>query len=111
MAPVTAKTGEVLRRHREQQVLTQEAVATKAGITPVALHKVETGKSSPKSDTLERVAAALGMRYRSLVDEADDEVMQDELRRKIKEELRAEVRQKSRETPPPAGKKKKAGKD
>lgn len=99
MAPVTEKMGPVLRRHRERLDLKQEEVAVRAGITPVALHNMETGKSSSKSDTYERVAAAMGLRYQSVVAEAEEEVRMDELRRKIKEELRSQRTVGSQSTP------------
>ncbi len=41
--PTTSHVGPVLRRHREELGLTLEAVARAAGITVVALHRLETG--------------------------------------------------------------------
>jgi transcriptional regulator with XRE-family HTH domain len=70
MMPTTSRLGGVLRRHRVELGLSLEEVAARAGITPVALHNLETGKSSSKSDTYERVSEAMGLDYDLVTHEA-----------------------------------------
>jgi len=70
MMPTTSHLGPVLRQHREELDLTIEEVADKAGITPVALHRLETRQSSSKGDTYERVAVAMDLDYDLIVHEA-----------------------------------------
>ncbi|MBL9142797.1 MAG: helix-turn-helix transcriptional regulator [Verrucomicrobiaceae bacterium] len=91
MMPTTSRLGGVLRRHREQLGLNLQTVASRAGITPVALHNLETGKSSAKSDTFERVANAMGLDYDIVTHEAAAEARheEDEARRR-KQEARQE---------------------
>jgi DNA-binding XRE family transcriptional regulator len=60
MMPVTRQMGPVLRQQREALKRSQEQVADVAGIKLIALHNLEKGKASSKSDTYERVARALG---------------------------------------------------
>ena len=48
-----------MRRHREQQHLSQEATAKAAGLSPMGIHLIETNRRSPKIDTVERICRAL----------------------------------------------------
>jgi len=73
MMPTTSQLGPVLRRHRLELGLSLEEVAKLAGLTPVALHNLETCKSSSKSDSYERVATALKIDYALVVHEANIE--------------------------------------
>jgi transcriptional regulator with XRE-family HTH domain len=50
-----------VRRLREGQGITREALALEAGITTGSLARLELGYGSPSWDTLGRVAGALGM--------------------------------------------------
>lgn len=70
MMPITQCLGPVLRGHREKSGLTIEVVARRAGITPVALHRLETCKASSLGDTYERVAEAMKLDYDLIVHEA-----------------------------------------
>jgi len=70
MMPTTSHVGPVLRRHRLAQGLTLEVVAKAARITPVALHRLETGRASSRADTYERVAVGMGLDYDLIVHEA-----------------------------------------
>lgn len=70
MMPITSQVGPVLRRHREKRRLTLEVVAKAAGITPVALHRLETGLACSMGDTYERVAVAMKLNYDLIVHEA-----------------------------------------
>lgn len=70
MMPITQRLGPVLREHREKLGLTIEAVARRAGITPVALHRLETCQACSLGDTYERVAGAMNLDYDLIVHEA-----------------------------------------
>ena len=70
MMPTTRNLGPVLREHRERLGLTIEEVARRAGITPVALHRLETCQACSKGDTYERVAEAMNLDYDLIVHEA-----------------------------------------
>jgi transcriptional regulator with XRE-family HTH domain len=70
MMPTTSHLGPVLKRHREELNLSREEVAEKANITPLALFDLETGRSSSRSDTYERVALAMNLCYPLVVWEA-----------------------------------------
>ncbi len=66
-ADSAARIGRRVRAVREQRGLTQEALAEKAGMKAPNLSRVEAGKHVPSLPTLERVAAALGVRVADLV--------------------------------------------
>ena len=70
MMPTTSHLGPVLRRHRVELGLSLEETAKQAGLTPVAVHNLETCKASSKSDNYERVAVALQIDYALIVHEA-----------------------------------------
>lgn len=57
--PVSSRIGAILRRHREQQHLSQDAVAGGSGLSTMGIHLIETGRRSPKIDTVERICTAL----------------------------------------------------
>lgn len=46
---------------REEQGLTQRALAEKAGIAPSMINAIEKGTKSPSLDTARRIATALGL--------------------------------------------------
>ena len=52
--------GEKLMKERIDRGLTREALAERAGVTNVAIWKIEKGKVSPRLATLEKLADALG---------------------------------------------------
>lgn len=54
--------GERIAARREQLHLTQEQVATRAGVRQSDLSRIECGKANPTQATLEKIAAALGAR-------------------------------------------------
>ncbi len=56
-----ATVGDRIRRLREQRLLTQRELAERAGIGPVTLHRIESGKVVPRLRTLRRLAEALGI--------------------------------------------------
>ncbi|HXB16396.1 MAG TPA: helix-turn-helix transcriptional regulator [Solirubrobacteraceae bacterium] len=53
--------GEALRGLRDRQGLTQEALASRAGITTGTYARLELGQSDPSWSTLRAVAKALGV--------------------------------------------------
>lgn len=57
------EVGENIRRIRlsRRPKLTQDALASAAGISDVALHYIETGRNNPSVATLEKIANALGI--------------------------------------------------
>jgi transcriptional regulator with XRE-family HTH domain len=52
---------ESVRRLRNERGLSQRRLAAEAGIDQVTLVHIETGKTSPKVETLEKLAKALGV--------------------------------------------------
>lgn len=61
--------GEAVRAKRKKTGLSQEKLAEKAGLSTVFISRVERGKESPSVDSLVKIARALGVRVRDLVDE------------------------------------------
>jgi transcriptional regulator with XRE-family HTH domain len=59
----------LLKRLREERAITQEQLASDAGITSSALSRIERGLNNPRWTTLKRIAKALEI---SLVDLARD---------------------------------------
>jgi len=63
--------GERIKDYRLQQRLSRRLLGTAIGISGQALWKIETGRSDPKLVTLSKIAAALGVRVASLLEEED----------------------------------------
>ena len=61
--------GETIRVHRKRVKLTQEELAEKAGLSVVFISLLENGHRTISVDALLRIAKALGVRIRELVDE------------------------------------------
>lgn len=59
-----------LRRARMGRDLSQQDVATKAGLTRVAYHRIETGSAQPKPATLKSLSKALGLSVADLLAES-----------------------------------------
>lgn len=53
--------GEEVRRRREELGLTGAQLAKRAGLAPSAVSQIETGKRSPSSTSIIKLAAALGV--------------------------------------------------
>lgn len=68
--PVTSRIGDVIRKHREALGMSQEGLALAAGISPLAVHLIETHQRYPKMDTAERLSTALDIPLPALVMEA-----------------------------------------
>ena len=58
-----------LRRLREAKDLSQGALAADAGIYQELISRIENGAANPELDTLGKIAAALGVHPRELLDE------------------------------------------
>jgi transcriptional regulator with XRE-family HTH domain len=61
--------GEAIRICRKQAKLSQEKLAEKAELHPVYISAVERGAKTISMDALMRIAKALGVRVRDLVNE------------------------------------------
>ncbi|MGH7977536.1 MAG: helix-turn-helix domain-containing protein [Limisphaerales bacterium] len=61
--------GEGIRKHRKATALTQEKLAERIDINPVYMGQIERGYKVPTVDVLLRIAKALGVRVRDLVNE------------------------------------------
>jgi DNA-binding XRE family transcriptional regulator len=75
-----------VRQLRQQAGLTQETLAKQAGIARLNLARVESGRSRPSLETLERIARALGQPVSALVARPplSGQVTQSKQRRKAK---------------------------
>ena len=60
-------TGYVIRELRIKKELTQEVLSGLAGIPRSHLAMIESGRISPKIDTLWKIAEALGMKLSELI--------------------------------------------
>jgi transcriptional regulator with XRE-family HTH domain len=60
--------GDAIRKYRDQAGLSQEKLAEKAGLHPVYVGKIERGEQWISLHALLRVAKALDVRMRDLVD-------------------------------------------
>lgn len=61
--------GETIRRLRTQAELSQEKLAEKASLHPVYVGELERGEESASVFALVKIARALGVRLRDLVDD------------------------------------------
>lgn len=84
---------EILRAARAEAKLTQRELAEKAGMPQPVIARIESGASSPRVDTLDRLLMPCGRRVASArkhneVDRQDWMQVQDNLRRTPTERLR-----------------------
>jgi transcriptional regulator with XRE-family HTH domain len=63
------KIGTKLRRERIAQTMTQVELAKKAGISPAALVRIENNAADPHVSTLRKLADALGVEPRDLMED------------------------------------------
>jgi len=68
-APVVRLTR--LRMWRERRAMTQQELADKAGITRVALSRIESGQAEPRPTTVRRLAQVLRVEPDALMDPID----------------------------------------
>jgi transcriptional regulator with XRE-family HTH domain len=59
--------GEAIRASRRHARLTQETVAMRSGIDRASVVRIEQGQQSPTTDTLIRMAAAIGVSVPELI--------------------------------------------
>ena len=65
---MTALRNDMIRRLREAAGLTQEKLAEEAGVSPLSIRNIETGRTvDPKARTLAAIARALGVSTDNLV--------------------------------------------
>lgn len=57
---------------RERRALTQQELAAKAGISRVALTRIESGQAEPMARTVRKLAEALGVQVDDLMDPLPD---------------------------------------
>ena len=62
------KTGEALKKARTDAKMTQKELAEKCGMADSAIRKYESGKVTPKLDTIAKIARAMGLYAGDLVD-------------------------------------------
>ena len=67
-------TGERIRMIRLENGMTQKQVADACGMVDSAIRKYESGKITPKPDTLQRIAAALHVSVYMLMDDDEKEL-------------------------------------
>ena len=60
--------GEAVRTKRKKAEFSQERLAEKADLSTVFISRIERGVESPSVDNLLKIAKALGVRVRDLVD-------------------------------------------
>ncbi len=61
-------SGQLIRRIRKDKGLTQKELGERCGIAEPTIRSYELGKLNPKYETLQRIAAALGVPVESLLD-------------------------------------------
>ena len=61
--------GEAVRKKRKEAGLSQEKLAEKAELSTVFISRIERGIESPSIDNLAKIARALGVRVRNLVED------------------------------------------
>ena len=62
-----------LRELRAQQVLSQQDLATRAGVSKTTIVQIEAGRIRPHLSTVRKLAAALGLPARALRDHLQHE--------------------------------------
>ena len=68
MSNIKEKFGEEIKKLRKKRHLTQEALASKAGISVDFLSLIERGKSAPSFKNLEKLSSALEVKIKKLFD-------------------------------------------
>ena len=63
---IIADMGLLLQRWRERRRLSLRALGDRSGVSFVTIQRIEAGLMSPTVDTLEKLAAALGISVREL---------------------------------------------
>ena len=84
-----ARIGPVLERLRLEAGLTQAELARRIGTTQAAISKMETGRTIPGLEVLDRLATALGRPITLTLGEPPERVPLDERRRRVRRALGA----------------------
>ena len=71
MEPIATKFGKVVRRWREQAGISQEELATRAGLHRTYISLIERGKRTASIEVVRRVADALNTTMSELISEAE----------------------------------------
>ena len=66
------KIGAQLKRERERALLTQQELAERAGVGLTTLNRIENDRAEPRFRTIRKIAKALGVDPRNLIQEGDD---------------------------------------
>ena len=69
MPATLVHVGENLRRLRTLNALTQAELADRAGLTTAAVARIERGEVEPRPTTLRKLAKALSVQPRDLIEE------------------------------------------
>jgi transcriptional regulator with XRE-family HTH domain len=69
---------EAVKRIRQEQGLSQQALAKKADVNKVTLIRIESGKGNPNIETLEKLADALGVELSDFFPKAQASLFQPE---------------------------------
>lgn len=67
MATIYKKFGEKVRKYRKQQELSQEKLAEMAKIDPKSIIEIENGKRNPTLKTIKKIASALKVKPKTLL--------------------------------------------
>lgn len=70
-----------IRKIREEKQLTQQQLAEKSGITPLAICKIETEKVWPKDSSIEKIANVFGIESQDLF---INKILEDTLSNQVK---------------------------
>jgi transcriptional regulator with XRE-family HTH domain len=82
-----ARIGPVVERLRLEAGLTQSELARRLGTTQAAISKIETGRTIPGLELLDRLAAALGRPITVTLGEPPDRLPLEERRRRVRQAL------------------------
>jgi transcriptional regulator with XRE-family HTH domain len=82
-----SQIGRVLERLRRESGLTQAALAARIGTTQAALSKIETGRTLPGLELLDRIARAVGRPITLRLGEPVPRASPDERRRRVRRVL------------------------
>jgi transcriptional regulator with XRE-family HTH domain len=77
------RVGPLVERLRSEEGLTQAELARRLGTTQAAISKIETGRSVPGLDLLDRIAIALGRSFTLTLGEAAERPSIEERRRRV----------------------------
>lgn len=84
-------TGEKIRAARKEKGLTQKELGELCGIAEPTIRRYELGNLNPKSATLKKIAAPLGINYLDLYDDNEKEEIASFIQSGIKLGLNAQV--------------------